>query len=153
MTFATLASATVFAATLAATLAVGNPAIAAAAEDNTTGTLTVTFTGVEHKEGAIMVALFDEAGWNGGAPVRAEMVDATAATTSVSIAALPAGRYGIKAFHDINGNGTMDTNPFGMPIEPFAFSNDARGEMGPAKWDAAAFDVSATGTVQTITIR
>ncbi|MNR30585.1 hypothetical protein D3C85_1480510 [compost metagenome] len=65
---------------------------------------------------------------------------------------LPAGAYGMKAFHDVNGNGKMDTNPFGMPSEPFAFSNNAVGNMGPAKWDRARFEVSGA-TAQTIRIR
>ena len=65
---------------------------------------------------------------------------------------LPAGDYGVKAFHDVNGNGRMDTNPFGMPIEPYAFSNNAVGNMGPAGWDRAKFAVSGA-TAQTISIR
>ena len=62
------------------------------------------------------------------------------------------GRYAIKAFHDVNGDGKMGSNPFGMPTEPFAFSNNAHGVMGPAKWDAAAFEVKAGDNSHTIAI-
>ena len=58
----------------------------------------------------------------------------------------------MKAFHDVNGDGEMNTNPFGMPIEPYAFSNNAVGNMGPARWSAAHFAVSGE-TTQTISIR
>ena len=59
----------------------------------------------------------------------------------------------IKAFHDIDGNGQMGVNPFGQPVEPFAFSNDAPANMGPASWSAAAFDLADAGAVQTIVIK
>ena len=65
---------------------------------------------------------------------------------------LPAGDYAVKAFHDIDGDGEMDVNPFGMPVEPYAFSNNAVGNMGPAGWDQARFAVSGD-VAQTIRIR
>ena len=58
----------------------------------------------------------------------------------------------MRAFHDVNGDGRMNTNPFGMPTEPFAFSNNARGNMGPASWDRAEF-AAAGAVAQTIVIR
>ncbi len=117
--------------------------------------LTISFTGLESKTGAIMVALFDsETAFDAnGKPVREAMVPAEGATVEALFADLPAGRYGVKAFHDVDGDGKMATNPFGMPTEPFAFSNDAKGNMGPAKWADAAFIVSAGSTRRVITIR
>ena len=102
--------------------------------------------------GAVMVALYDEATYGGGQPVRAARVDVAAGEHGVTFEDLPAGDYGVKAFHDLNGNGRMDTNPFGMPTEPYAFSNNAVGNMGPASWDRAKFTVSGA-TAQTISIR
>jgi uncharacterized protein (DUF2141 family) len=37
-----------------------------------------------------------------------------------------------------------------MPIEPYAFSNSAAAQFGPAKWDAAKFEVAAPATAHTI---
>lgn len=127
--------------------------VSVSAPASATSTLSVTFIDIETKQGSIMLALYDEAGWNGGKPVRAEMVDASTGQAHVSISDLPAGRYGVKAFHDINGNGQMDTNPFGMPTEPFAFSNNARGQAGPAAWADAAFTVAPGSNTQRIVIR
>lgn len=117
------------------------------------GTLTLSFTGMDAKRGRIMLALHDEAGWAGGKPVRVAMVDVTTGEASVAIADLPAGRCGVKAFHDVNGNGKMDANPFGMPTEPFAFSNNAKGRMGPATWEDAKFAVERGINAHSITIR
>ncbi|WP_396594708.1 DUF2141 domain-containing protein [Brevundimonas sp. R86498] len=102
--------------------------------------------------GAIMVALYDEATYAGGQPVRAVSLDVAAGQRIATFEDLAPGDYGVKAFHDVNGNGRMDTNPFGMPIEPYAFSNNAVGNMGPASWDRARFSVSGQ-TTQTISIR
>lgn len=103
--------------------------------------------------GTVMAALYDsQAAYDGGRPVRAVRIDIAAGARQAVIADLPAGTYAVKAFHDLNGNGEMDANPFGMPVEPFAFSNNAVGNMGPASWDRARFDV-AGATAQTIRIR
>lgn len=103
--------------------------------------------------GKIMVALYDTAeAYDGGAPVRAAQVDVAAGARDAVFADLPAGDYAMEAFHDVNGDGRMNTNPFGMPTEPFAFSNNARGNMGPASWDRARFSVSGE-SAQTIAIR
>ena len=38
-----------------------------------------------------------------------------------------------------NDNKKMDTRIFGIPKEPIAISNDAKGFMGPPKWNDAKF--------------
>jgi uncharacterized protein (DUF2141 family) len=56
---------------------------------------------------------------------------------------LPAGRYAIALYQDSNGNNALDKTLFGLPTEPYGFSNDASGVMGPPSFDQAAFDVVA----------
>lgn len=114
-------------------------------------TVTLTFeTGAT--TGAVMVALYDsEAAYEGGQPVRALSLPADAPVVAV-FEGLPAGDYAVKAFHDVDGDGRMNVSPFGMPTEPYAFSNNAVGNMGPAGWDRAHFTVSGA-TAQTIRIR
>ena len=103
--------------------------------------------------GAVMVALFDnEAGYEDSRPFGAQTVSVSGRITRVTFEGLAPGDYAMKAFHDVDGDGEMDTNPFGMPTEPYAFSNNAVGNMGPASWDRARFDVVGP-TVQTISIR
>jgi uncharacterized protein (DUF2141 family) len=102
--------------------------------------------------GSVMVALFDsEAAYAGGAPVRRARLDVAAGERTATFE-LPAGTYAAKAFHDVDGNGQLTVNPFGLPVEPFAFSNNARGNMGPAPWDRARFTVSGD-TALTIALR
>jgi uncharacterized protein (DUF2141 family) len=133
---------------LALGLALAGPAVAQEA----TSDLTITFeTG--RPSGRIMLALFDsKTAYDANRPARAEAVPVGADGARVTLSGLAPGDYGFKAFHDLNGDGEMNTNPFGMPVEPYAFSNNAVGNMGPASWDRARFTVAGS-TVQSIVIR
>lgn len=128
---------------------------AAAVAQNAGSSLTVTFTGIEEKEGAVVGVLFDsEAAYEGkGAPVRTIFVTADKAEVATMVEGLSPGTYAIKAFHDIDGDHKMGSNPYGMPTEPFAFSNNAQGNMGPAKWADAKFDVNVGANVHSIIIK
>ena len=61
------------------------------------------------------------------------------------------GTYAVSVFHDENSNGRLDTNFMGIPREGVGASNDARGHLGPPKFDAAAFHFS--GGRMNLTIR
>lgn len=117
------------------------------------GKLTLTLdTGA--RTGAVMVALFNakDAYDGGAAPVASARVDVAAGQHEAVFENLPTGDYAAKMYHDVNGDGRMNTNPFGMPTEPYAFSNNAVGNMGPASWERAR--VSVSGDVrQTIEIK
>jgi uncharacterized protein (DUF2141 family) len=58
----------------------------------------------------------------------------------------------MRAFHDVDGDARMNVNPFGIPTEPYAFSNNAVGNMGPASWDRARVTVSGAVS-QTIVLK
>jgi uncharacterized protein (DUF2141 family) len=113
------------------------------------GQLQLTVSGIKEVKGALMIAVYDQAGYGPDKAIAQTMAPVTGESVSVTIP-LPAGRYGIKLFQDVDGDGKMATNPFGMPIEPYAFSNNAPAQFGPAKWDAAAFDVAAGGATHAI---
>lgn len=137
-----------------AAIALNVPALAAAAATPQPAQLEVDFTGIQEPTGAIMLAIFDsEAGYNSEKPVRGMRLVVGAAAAKTLIEGLPAGRYAIKSFHDVDGDGKMATNPYGMPVEPFAFSNNAKGNMGPASWAQAAFEVKAGANTHAITIQ
>jgi uncharacterized protein (DUF2141 family) len=105
------------------------------------------------RTGSVMVVLFSsKAGYDGNQPVAAMTVPASASPVTVTFDGLAPGSYGMRSFHDLNGDGEMNFNPFGMPVEPYAFSNNAVGNMGPASWERARFNVSGAVT-QTITLR
>lgn len=114
--------------------------------------LTVTFT-VERREGAVMAALFDNAAaYKAGEAADAVTIAVDGPTATAVFHDLLPGRVALKVFQDLNGDAVMNVNPFGMPVEPFAFSNDAMVRFGPLEWEAAAFPVKAGRNVHTIVI-
>ena len=127
------------------------PLDAARAQD--TASVAVTFSGIQTPSGAIMAGVYDsEAAFGGGAPVQGVRIDVSGGEAGAVISGLKPGRYAIKAYHDVDGDGRMNTNPFGMPTEPYAASNNARGNMGPPAWADAVFEVIAGENAQSITI-
>ena len=55
---------------------------------------------------------------------------------------LEPGIYRFQAFHDLNGNGELDTYWYKLPKEPYAFSNNARGSMGPPSKEDQEFELN-----------
>ena len=103
--------------------------------------LALTVTDITDAKGALMIAVYDQAGYDADKPVAQAAIPVTGQTAAYSFDGLKPGKYGIKMFHDVDGDGQLGTNPFGMPVEPYAFSNNAKGQFGPASWQDAAFDV------------
>lgn len=66
---------------------------------------------------------------------------------------LSPGDYAVAAFHDRNGDGKLARNILGIPTEPYGFSNNVYGFMGPASFEKAAVTVSADSDQLSITIR
>jgi len=113
--------------------------------------LTITFQGITQQTGELRGQLFaNEAAYvgKGGQATASFALPVTGDSVSTTITGLQPGRYAIRVFHDVDGDGKMGANPFGIPTEPFAFSNNARGAFGPAPWSEAAFEV--TGEAVTV---
>jgi uncharacterized protein (DUF2141 family) len=108
--------------------------------------LTIVVTGARSAQGQVSAALYDsEQGWL-ETMVRGERVAAGDRCVLV-FRGLPAGTYAVAAFHDENGNGKLDRNLLGMPIEPFGFSRDAAANFGPPKFADAVLTLDAHRTL------
>jgi uncharacterized protein (DUF2141 family) len=55
---------------------------------------------------------------------------------------LQPGTYAVALFHDENSNGKLDANFMGVPREGTGASNNAKGHLGPPKFDDSAFRFS-----------
>lgn len=108
-------------------------------------TLSVTFM-LGETGGDVLVSLFaDPASWEANEPLRGIKRSADSARIDITVDGLAAGTYAIKAFHDINGNGALDTNLIGIPTEPYGFSNGQAGRFGPPSFEAASFELDGDG--------
>lgn len=110
------------------------------------GELRATVRNVKPNQGKVMVALFDSAEADKAKRPRAGYFAAALGTeVQVVFPDLPAGRYGVVAFQDLDNNGEMATGLFGIPAEPHGFSRSARGSFGPPGFDDYAVAVGASG--------
>lgn len=115
-------------------------------------TLSVTVERVAEPRGQIMIAIFKgEEAYKTNQPIQATAASVEGDSVTAEFSLEP-GEYGIKLYHDVNGDGEMNTNPFGMPTEPFGFSNNAPVRFGPPGWNAAKFEIGAEGASQIISI-
>lgn len=125
---------------LAATLAAATlPGLAVA------GTVEVRLTGVR-PGGPVMVQLCSETqGMTRCA--RNARVAATNGTAIARFENVPAGRYGVGAFQDIDSNGRLGFSMMGRPSEPWGYSRNAPAVMGPPNFADAAVNVGAAGGI------
>jgi uncharacterized protein (DUF2141 family) len=138
------ASAASAAVTALAALTLLTVSPAALADDAPQGRITVEVNALRSAKGVVRCSLFASAD---GFPK--DTARALALTVAPSIANgralcifdnVKPGTYAVGFIHDENNNGKLDTNFLGMPTEGYGASNDARGTMGPPKFDAAAFN-------------
>ena len=107
-------------------------------------TLTVTIENTETADGLMMLQILQgETEFKGDREAITSIQQrALESSMSFSVSHLPAGEYAIQVMHDRNGNGKLDTNFVGIPNEPWAFSNNSTGNMGPPKWADVKFVLS-----------
>lgn len=72
---------------------------------------------------------------------RGEMEKASRGNVILNYKNVTPGQYAVAVFHDENGNMKLDKDSYGIPIEGYAFSRNARGQYGPPSFDAASIDV------------
>lgn len=106
-------------------------------------TLTIQIDGLKNKNGYVAVALFDQYGdFPEGDGVQTQYVDVNGSSMEVVFKDIEPGEYAVAILHDENGNEEMDYNEYEMPLEGFAFSNNAVGQSGPPSFGEASFTVS-----------
>ena len=114
----------------------------------------LTITGVETASGEILIGVFDsETGWKTDASIAEAQADAATGSVTVMLDGLPDGEVAIKLYHDVDSNGELKRGNFGIPAEPYGFSNDAPVRFGPPSWSAAKFAIDGETTTHTLALR
>ena len=113
--------------------------------------LAVTIDEIRSTDGALMVSVVrGEDGFDGtNEPVTRMKVLPTVPSARFTLE-LPPGAYGIRMFHDLDGDGALNANLIGIPSEPWAFSNNATGAFGPPGWAKVRFEVGDEPVAQAI---
>lgn len=104
----------------------------------------VTLNGLNKATGQILYSLYRSADGFPDQPHKAFRMGSVSVQTTqplVVIESLPAGKYALAVIHDENGNGRLDKNKLGIPVEPIGFSNNVMGAFGPPKFHRAQFNL------------
>ena len=134
---------------LAFSLACWSFAVTANAAD-----LIVEVVGLRSNQGDVHIALYDTPETFPDPDGMREEVQVSIARkrTQFTFKNLPAGRYAVALYHDEDSDNEFDQGLFGIPLEDYAFSNNATVFFAPPAFKDAAFDVSADGTVTKIQV-
>ncbi len=109
-----------------------------------TSKITVTATGLRNADGKVLFSLYKS---GDGFPSDATKALANGDTkiangeAAYTFQGLKPGSYAVSILHDENNNGKMETNFFGIPKEGYGASNDAKGSMGPPKYEDAKLEL------------
>ena len=108
-----------------------------------TYSLFIEITDLKNDDGKVMIKLMDKeqntVAYSMGIIVNNHSI--------VEFKDLNAGTYAVQYYHDENNNEKMDTGNFGIPLEGYGFSNDARGFMGPPDFEDELFSLDQNLTM------
>lgn len=110
-------------------------------QDVNTYNITVKISGLKNSNGQLLVGLYNsevdflEKGF------KSLIQEISNKTGTVIFYNIPEGTYAVSFVHDENNNGEIDTNFIGIPKEDYGCSNNAKGTMGPPKWEDAKFEL------------
>lgn len=107
--------------------------------------LTVNVSNISVKQGIVRLALYNEAKDfpEGAGRVQGQEFNASKDKLSFVFKALAAGRYAIAVMQDSNSNGMLDRNFFGVPTEPYGFSQQKKGENSSLSFEQASFSLDS----------
>lgn len=122
----------------------------AIAQEVTGNSVTVTVSNLESNDGKVFISLYNSKDSFLSKGFKAAYSKIENNSCKVVFKNVPNGTYAVSLFHDENDNSKMDTGMFGIPKEDYGCSNDARGFMGPPKWDDAKFTINNESITQNI---
>ena len=116
--------------------------------------LTLNLSDIRAQTGIIKIGLVNTVeAWNGAAPpVQGTGGPPTGESQTFTFKDLAPGTYALMITHDENGNGKLDTNALGMPLEGYGFSNNPRVMRKPT-FAEAQFTVGADNVVVAVELR
>ena len=111
-------------------------------QDEQTGEIKVTISGIRNETGNIKISLFDREDpfpENHEQAVGRIIAEIEGSIASAVFKGIPYGEYAISVMHDENNNFILDSNWLGIPREGYGASNNPAPRMGPPRYDDARF--------------
>ena len=118
-------------------------------QDSATHHLQIDVTGIDQLQGSIRVCLMTENEDFLKECKFDQSMAVVSAATQIIFADIPPGTYCISLFHDLDDDETLASEGlFGMPSEPFGFSNNPSMFFGPPSWKRCSFDLNKDLKIQ-----
>lgn len=116
--------------------------------------LNLVIKGVDDIKGSMYIAVFDNAESfpDFGKQLVQKVLPVDAKTLNYTFKDLPHNDYAVAIFHDKNNNGKLDKNAFGIPLEPYGFSQNARARFSAPPFNDAKIVLDGNQSIE-ITIR
>jgi uncharacterized protein (DUF2141 family) len=113
---------------------------------------TIELSNVRPNQGTVFIAVYGSAEtYNKGALLSIMLKAGARDKVSIPLCMLDATEVAVSVFQDINSNGKLDSNPFGIPSEPYGASGKPS-NFGAPTWDATKVSLSGTDA-QRITVK
>jgi uncharacterized protein (DUF2141 family) len=109
--------------------------------------LTVSISGLKSDTGTLKVGLYNSEGMFLRIPYKSIPSEIKGNGAIVIFEGIPKGEYAISSYQDENSNGKLDKNIMGIPTEDVACSNNAKGFMGPPKYQDAKFIIKTNSKI------
>lgn len=105
--------------------------------------LTLTISNIKYIEGNLEIGLFNSGDrfLESGRAYRKISIPVKSDSETFVIKDLPPGEYAISLYHDKNSNGVCDRNFFGIPKEPYGFSNNYRPKFSAPTYADCKFEL------------
>lgn len=110
--------------------------VMAQAQTRTPGCAQVEIQNLRPAQGPLMLAAYGDAATFRKTASIALQVEARTETMQLQVCGLGEGAVALMLFQDLNSNGKLDSNPFGIPNEPWGASGKTAAFVAPT-WEAA----------------
>lgn len=112
--------------------------------------LTVEVTDLENNDGVLQYGLYNNSDKFPivGETLKMVRVKTSSASRKYTFKNLPKGNYAVAIYQDENNNDNCDKNFLGVPIEPYAFSNDIRPKLSAPSFKDCSFMLDKSKTVK-----
>jgi len=122
--------------------------LSSSSQEKESFTLTIEISGLKSNKGTVITGIYNSQIGFLKKQYKSDVAKIKNKKATIIFKNLTVGEYAVSFIHDENKNNKMDTNFFGIPIEDYGCSNNAKGFMGPPKYQDAKFLLTRSKTIQ-----
>jgi uncharacterized protein (DUF2141 family) len=122
--------------------------LSSSSQEKESFTLTIEISGLKSNKGTVITGIYNSQIGFLKKQYKSDVAKIKNKKATIVFKNLTVGEYAVSFIHDENKNNKMDTNFFGIPIEDYGCSNNAKGFMGPPKYKDAKFLLTRSKTIQ-----